>query len=50
MKLAALRDSQTLPPELAAPMLKGAEERLRMLTAMVKTTQTKSRSKLSTQN
>ena len=46
--LRLLRDSKTLPSEVVNPMLERAEELLRMLTAIVKTVQTKKQ--LKTQN
>ena len=39
--LRLLRDSRTLPSDLVNPMLEKAEELLRILTAIVKTAQTK---------
>ncbi len=51
--LRLLRDSKTLPAEVVSPMLERAEELLRMLTAIVKTIQTKKttkNSKLRTKN
>jgi len=48
--LRLLRGSKTLPAELLDPMLKQIEELLRILTAIVKTTQNKNNLKLKTQN
>lgn len=48
--LRLVRDSKTLAPELVNPTLKQAEELLRILTAIVKTTQNRNNLKLRTQN
>lgn len=48
--LRLLRDSKAVPADWVTPMLKEAEELLRILTAIVKTAQTKNNSKLKTNN
>jgi four helix bundle protein len=48
--LRLIRDSKAAPADRVAPMLKEAEELLRILTAIVKTAQTKNNSKLKTNN